>query len=201
MVRRGRQSEIRRHIAHHAARMLAEQECLDFQDARRKASARLGCRDQRQLPDNREIEQALREYQQLYLRDSQSAALKQLREVAIQAMRSLGAFDPHLTGPVLDGTANANCPVRLHLFADTSEEVTLHLLQRHIPAEQREIRLTYARGVKVNRPIYHFWAGDARIELIVLPLTDRSNPPINSLNERPDRGASLARVETLLEQD
>ena len=181
--------------------MLAEQECLDFQDARRKASARLGCRDQRQLPDNREIEQALRDYQQLFHQNSQSAALKRLREVAVEAMKSLQPFAPHLTGPILDGTANTQSPVRLYLFADTPEEVTFHLLQRHMPSEQREIRLAYARGVKQNRPIYRFWAGDTRIELIVLPLADRSNPPLNSLTERPDRGVPLPRVEALLEQN
>jgi hypothetical protein len=202
MARRGRQhGELRRQIAHDAARLLAQQECIDFKDARRKASAKLGCRDQRLLPDNREIEQALREYQQLYLRDTQPSALKHLREVAVEAMKSLHRFDPHLTGPVLDGTANGHSPIRLYLFADTPEEVTFHLLESHIPSEQREIRLNYAHGVKEFRPSYRFWAGEAHIELIVLPPTDRSNPPLDSLRERPDRGEALPRVEALLQQD
>ena len=66
-------------IAHEAARMLANQESADFQSARRKAAARLGCKDQRCLPDNTEIDAALREYQQLFKSDSQPETLQQLR--------------------------------------------------------------------------------------------------------------------------
>lgn len=178
--------------------MLAQQECRDIQDARRKASAQAGCRDQRLLPDNREIEQALREYQQLYQRDRQPAALKRLRLTAVEAMRNLQPFTPHLTGSVVEGTANEHSAVRLYLFADTPEEVAIYLLQQHIPSVQREVRLRYAGGVKETRPIHRFWAGDTAIELIVLPLKDRANPPLNDLSERPDKGISLAHAEALL---
>ena len=55
-----RQSDLRRRIAHEAARMLAEDGGMDYGFAKRKAARQLGVPDTRQLPDNREIEEALR---------------------------------------------------------------------------------------------------------------------------------------------
>ena len=188
----------RRLIAHAAARMLADQECLDVQEARRKAAARAGCRDKQQLPDNREIEEALREYQLIFFSNSQPAALKHLRELALDAMRNLQPFKPHLTGPVLDGSADALSPIKLYLYVETPEEVALYLLEKQIPFEERDARLTYSRGIRKTLPLFSFRAGDCSVELILLPLLDCANPPLDPMTERPDRGAGAARVSALL---
>jgi len=198
MSRQGKKVGVRRLIAHTAARMLADQECIDIQEARRKAAARVGCRDKQQLPDNREIEGALREYQLIFFSDTQPAALKRLRELAMDAMRDLQPFNPHLTGPVLDGSADALSPIKLYLYVETPEEVALYLLERQIPFEEREIRLTYSRGIKKTLPLFSFRAGDSGMELILLPLQDRANPPLDPMTDRPDRGAGVARVSDLL---
>jgi hypothetical protein len=200
MPRQGKKVGVRRLIVHAAARMLADQECLDVQEARRKAAARLGCRDKQQLPDKREIEQALREYQLIFFSDTQPAALKRLRELALDAMHDLQPFNPHLTGPVLDGSANALSPIKLYLYVETPEEVALYLLERQIPFEERDVRLTYSRGIRKTLPLFSFRAGDFGVELILLPLEDRANPPLDPVNDRPDRGAGVARVSELLKK-
>jgi hypothetical protein len=179
--------------------MLADRECLDIQESRRKAAARLGCKDKQQLPDNQEIEEALREYRLIFFSDSQPAALRRLRKLALDAMRDLQPFNPHLTGPVLDGSADALNPIKLYLYVETPEEVALYLLERQIPFEERDIRLTYSRGIRKTLPLFSFQAGECGVELILLPLQDRSNPPLNPMTERPDRGAGVARVSALLE--
>lgn len=196
--RRPGQEESRRQIAAVAARLLARHECPDITTARRKAARQTGCRDSHKLPDNREIEQALIEYQQLFLRESQPMALQRLRGVAVAAMRQLQPFDPHLTGAVLSGCADGQGPVQLYLFAETPEEVLLHLLERSIPFEQREEQINYASGLRVRRPLFRFLAGEHAIELIVLPADDRSNPPLSHITEQPDRGAALERVLELI---
>jgi hypothetical protein len=197
--RRSGQGDRRRQIAAAAARLLARQECLDIPSARRKAARQIGCRERHGLPDNHEIEQALIEYQQLFLRESQPQALKRLRGVAVEAMRQLRQFDPHLTGPVLSGSADGQSPVQLYLFAETPEEVLLYLLERRIPFEERERQMSYASGLRNRRPLFRFLAGDHAIELVVLPQEDRSNPPLRSTSEQPDRGATLERVLGLIE--
>jgi len=197
----GKKTGARRLIAHAAARMLADQECLDVQEARRKAAARVGCRDKQQLPDNREIEEALREYQLIFFSDTQPAALKHLRELALDAMRDLQPFNPHLIGAVLEGSADALSPIKLYLYVETPEEVALHLMERQIPFEERDVRLTYSRGIRKTLPLFSFRAGDCGVELILLPLQDRANPPLDPATGRPDRGAGVARVSALLEAD
>ncbi len=198
MSRQGKKVGARRLIAHAAARMLADQECLDVQEARRKAAARVGCRDKQQFPDNREIEEALREYQLIFFSDTQPAALRHLRELALDAMYNLQPFNPHLTGTVLDGSADALSPIKLYLYVETPEEVALYLMEKQIPFEERDVRLTYSRGIRKTLPLFSFRAGDCSMELILLPLQDRANPPLDPLTERPDRGAKVARVSALL---
>src|SRR3546814_19953739 len=57
--------------AHEAARLIAEGGIRDFHQAKLKAAERLGILDDASLPRNREIEDALREYQRLFQRDNE----------------------------------------------------------------------------------------------------------------------------------
>ncbi|MDO9635687.1 MAG: hypothetical protein Q7I95_01895, partial [Thiobacillus sp.] len=97
--------DMRRRIAHAAARILAEDGSLDYGSAKRKAARQLGAPDSGNLPDNQQIEEALRSYQALYQADETRTQLALLRQVAIEYMEQLADFDPHLTGSVLNGTA------------------------------------------------------------------------------------------------
>ncbi len=198
MKTHSRSQATRQLIAHEAARMLANQESSDFQSARRKAAARLGCRDQRCFPDNIEIEQALRDYQQLFKSDSQPETLRYLRHRAVEAMQQLRTFSPRLTGSVLDGTADTNSPVQLYLFADTAEELVLYLMEQRIPFEQREVGLKHSGGISKSHPLFVFQAGDSEIELILLSHADKASPPLSTLNEKPTLGASLSQAKELL---
>lgn len=189
----------RQAIAQEAARLLAQHSCADYQSARQKAAARLGCRDQRQLPDNREIAQALQSYQQLFQADSHRDRLYRMRRTALQAMKNFHAFQPHLTGEVLVGAVTRFSSIRLYLFADTAEQLALHLMERHIPFRQKDIRLSYSGGMRHNRPLFLFQAGETEIELICLPPSDHSNPPLDPLLERPSLGIGPARLRALLD--
>ena len=102
--------QLRMLLAQECARLLAEEGVADFRTAKRKAALRLAVTDKGLLPDNREIEQALLDYQRLFQADSQSRRLRELREAALEAMRFLARFRPKLVGPVLSGTAGANTP-------------------------------------------------------------------------------------------
>jgi hypothetical protein len=75
--------EMRRLIAYEAARLIAGDGSLDYGTAKRKAARQLGVPDSRALPDNLEIEEALRSYQSLYLGDKQRDQLSDLRQLAM----------------------------------------------------------------------------------------------------------------------
>lgn len=201
MPRRSPSRELRNQIAMDAARLMAEQGDLSYAQARAKAAKRLHCTDQRQLPDNRDIELALRAHQQLFQTATRQVELQHLRSSAAQAMRLLEAFQPRLVGPVLSGTASEYSPIRLALFSDTTEAVALALLELKIPWRQQDLLLDYTDKRRVERTIFRFHAGEDQIELLVLPLSDRHNLPLDPIEKRPQKGASLDKVLALLETD
>ena len=76
-----RTRERRHRLAHEAARLMAEGGIRDYHQAKLKAAERLGIHDDASLPRNREIEDALREYQRLFTGESHAEGL------ALQALR------------------------------------------------------------------------------------------------------------------
>jgi hypothetical protein len=190
-----RKAEIARRIAVEAARQAVESERPDLAAVRRKAAEKLGCVDQRLWPDLATVAEAVREQQRLFRPQQQGAALTRLRELALNAMRDLAAFSPRLVGPVQDGTADTYSAIRLHLYADTPEEVIYFLTDRHIPWRDGEVTLRYSRGRQQKRPCLRFRAGNQDIELVVLSASDRGDPPVDPEREEPLRGATPDQVE------
>ena len=162
--------DMRRRIAHVAARILAEDGSLDYGSAKRKAARQLGAPDSDNLPDNQQIDEALRSYQALYQADETRAQVALLRQVAIEYMEQLADFDPHLTGPVLNGTAGRNTEINLQLFTDDQKEVEFLLMRLKIPYQTAEYRMSDAPGKVYPR----FIINDPRapVDLIVYPAAD-----------------------------
>ena len=101
-----RQSKhIRFQVAHKAAQMMAEEGISDYAFAKRKAAKFFGLMDGEALPSNDEINDAIKEHQAIFFDEEHEARLKVLRLEALSLMKKLKAFNPHLTGPALDGTA------------------------------------------------------------------------------------------------
>lgn len=198
---RPRDEQRRQCVAQEAARLMVEDGILDFALAKRKAAARLGVADHRDLPSNQEIEQSVIAHQRLFHADSQPRCLRRLREAALQAMGLLKAFEPRLVGPVLSGTAGIHSPVNLHLFADTPEELGFFLAGRHIPYEldERSLRME-ANGWK-HFPLYRFIAGETAMELTVFPAGGPRAAPLSPVDGRPMRRASIDVVRALLEEE
>jgi len=190
--------ERRQRLAHEAARLMAEGGIRDFQMAKRKAAQRLGIFDDASLPQNREIEDALRDYQRLFLGDRQQADLRHRREAALRALEFFNAFQPRLVGPVLDGTADAHSPVLLHLHSDDADAVPRWLDEQGIPAQARTRRLRLDREREAEVPAWLFGAEGLGFEVLVLPLDGLRQAPLSAIDEKPMRRASAAQLRTLL---
>lgn len=165
--------DMRRRIAHAAARMLAQDGSLDYGSAKRKAARQLGAPDSNNLPDNQQIEEALRSYQALYQADETRAQLTLLRQVAIEYMERLAAFDPHLTGPVLNGTAGRYADINLQLFTDDQKDVEFLLMRQASPYQAGEQRAPDAAG----RAYPRFVIDDPRapVDVVVYPAAELRN--------------------------
>lgn len=126
----------RTQIAQRAAKLIAEGQD-DYHAAKLKAARQLGFDDPKSLPDNLEIESALREYHALFGGARQRAAQSALREIALRAMQWLvrNGFEPWLTGAVLNGTANEFSAIELELVGVESKHLEMFLLNDDMPFE------------------------------------------------------------------
>jgi len=192
--------EIQRRIAYETARILAEFQSSDLAFAMQKAASRLGVNDKRLLPNREEMSLAIREQQRLFRGDDQESALQQLRNIAFQAMQSLVRFKPLLVGPVFEGTADHNSPVRLHLFADTPEEVIFALSDMHIPWQERDRTMKFHGGNRKQMPGFQFNANGVVIELVIMPEQGPFSRPLDPLDHQPIQGITRKQLKALIDQ-
>ena len=162
---------MREQLAHRAARIMAEDGIADFALAKRKAARQAGVRDTQHLPTNEEVEQALRSYQSLYQDVEHRTRLHFLRTEAVRAMREFSAYNPHLVGSVLSGSAGRYSDINLQLFTDRSKEVELHLLRRQFAYRPGDTRLHVGDQLR-TLPCFVLTGGDAVVTLTVLPAND-----------------------------
>ncbi len=196
-----RTRERRRRLAHEAARLMAEGGIRDFHQAKLKAATRLGIHDDASLPRNREIEDALREYQRLFLGDAHETGLRLRREAALRALEFFAGFDARLVGPVLEGTADANAPVSLQLYSDDADAVGRFLDEHRIPADARSRRLRLDRTREGDFPVWVFSAEELSFDLTVLPAGALRQAPLSGVDEKPMRRASASQLRALLAEE
>jgi hypothetical protein len=166
MGRDSARNSTRERIAHLAARLMAEDGIEDFGMAKRKAARQAGAADTHQLPDNEEIEAALRSYRALYQQEH-PAALRNLRKLALDVMTELSQFNPHLTGSVLNGTAGQFADIHLQLFVESDKTVEFELLNRGIRFRTGATRL-HAGEMPVDASVLSFERDDVTLHLTLL---------------------------------
>ena len=142
---------MRSEIAYLAARLIAEDGITDFAAAKQKAARQLGVTDQASLPDNVEVDAALKSHQALFQRDSQPQECWALRQIAIEVMRGLDRFSPWLVGAVLTGSANRFSPIELEIVADDAKQLEMFFFNIGTPFDTRIKRASQApRGSTAN---------------------------------------------------
>ena len=195
-----RESNLRLQLAYLAARLMAEDGGLDYGAAKTKAARQAGLADTNLLPDNREIEAALREYQELYQSEDQPRHLRRLREVAVKVMRDFAEFRPVLVGSVLSGTAGQHSDVNLQLFTDDQKALTIFLLNRRYRFEEGTRRVR--RGDHTDEvPQVHLEVDEVPVSLTILDRDDeRAGVRGRGEADAPLR-ARLAEVEALLAEE
>jgi hypothetical protein len=196
-----RTRERRHRLATEAARLMAEGGIRDYHQAKRKAAERLGIHDDASLPRNREIEDALREYQRLFQPGSTADALRERREAALRALEFFAPFDARLVGPVLEGTADGHTAVALHLFSDDPDAVPRFLEEHGIPIQGRSRHLRLDRHREMDAPVWLFSAEELSFDLTVLPRDALRQAPLSGIDERPMQRAGTAQLRRLIADD
>lgn len=189
----------RRAIAAQAARLIAEDGVADFGTAKRKAARQLGFRESDGLPDNDEIEEALRSYQTLYQNSEQRARLLELRQTALSVMREFEAYSPYLAGPAWKGTASRGAGVDINLFTDLEKQVELQLLGRGIAYSTSE-RAHFNRSLNRKVPVFSFEVDEVMVRLVVYNRADERGAARADASGNTDRG-NLTAVELLIDEE
>lgn len=125
-------------IAHTAARMVVE-EGLEWGPAKRRAVKQLGLPARTPLPDNDELEAAVREYIALFCEDTQPQELRALRELALVWMERLQEFRPHLSGAVWRGTATRMSDIYIGLFCDDPKSAEIALINHNVTYDVTQV--------------------------------------------------------------
>jgi len=191
-------NDVRARIAYMAARLMAEDGIEDHGLAKRKAARQAGAPDSRHLPTNEEVDEALRAYHGLYHGDQHADNLRRLREKALDAMRALAQFNPHLTGSVLSGSAGKYADIDLQLFTDNVKAVEMHFINNGIPYRTAQRKLYSGHGER-TAPVYVLNDRDIEIRVEVLALGDLRHQWRASANGKPIERARLERIEAMLE--
>jgi hypothetical protein len=192
----GKRNHHREHLAYLAARIMAEDGTQDYSAAKRKAARQAGVPSTQQLPDNREIDAALRSWQALYQRDTREPLLRELRESALAAMKLLEPFNPWLTGSVLSGTAGPHSDINLQLFTDDGKALELFLLNHRWEYQVGDRKLRIGNR-PVEASVISFVMQGVPVNAMLLPL-DLQRIAQKTGDGRPVERASMAQVEALL---
>jgi len=199
MPRESGRHRTRERIAHIAARLMAEDGIEDHALAKRKAARQMGVADARQMPGNDEIDEALRTYRAIYRPENESE-LRALRQAALAMMRELAAFNPHLVGSVLNGSAGKYAAIQLQLFTDSTKSVEHYLLGQGIQFRGGEARL-FTGDLPISAPVLSFDRDGDEFQLTVLTPRDLRLPLRMSAGGKAIDRAKPAVVEALLAQN
>jgi hypothetical protein len=184
---------MREQLAHHAARLMAENGITDHAYAKRKAAKQLGSPDTQHLPSNQEVDRALRSFRALFQQERHPAILNQLREQALDAMRLLEPFQPYLTGSVLDGSAGEQSDINLAVYSDDVKAVMMFLLKHKVEFESGEWS-AHLMGRLQNLPSFTLQsASGVPVHIAVLPENSR-----HSGSRKSESHADIAAVVKLL---
>ena len=125
-------------IAAAAARMVVE-EGLEYGQAKRRAVKQMGLPARTALPDNDLVEDAVREYIEIFCAETQPAELAALRRQALVWMERLAEFRPHLGGAVWHGTATRLSDIYVQLFCDDPKSAEIKLIEHEVDYTPRTV--------------------------------------------------------------
>ena len=119
-------------VAMRAAEVIMEEGITDYLFAKKKAAKYLGLLPSENLPSNQEIDNALKEYQNIFQEQVDSEIINKIKKEALNTMILFEIFNPHLTGQLLEGLIPRFPKIKINLFTDNIKEVEYTLLNNNI---------------------------------------------------------------------
>jgi hypothetical protein len=164
---------LRLEIAAAAARLIADGG-LDYGSAKRKAVQQLLDGDappRGAMPDNTEVDAALREHLALFDEDH-PARVARMRRVALALMHALADYRPYLAGAVWKGIVAEHAPIHLQLFHDDVKDIEIRLLDDGVEFDVGEVpHFRDEGGRRAVEALTTTWRGEP-VMLSLYPVDD-----------------------------
>jgi len=125
-------------IAATAARLIVE-DGMEWGPAKHQALADLDLPSRTPLPDNAQLEVAVRAHIDIFCPETHHETMRLLLGKAIGAMRQMGDHQPYLTGALWRGLATARSDIYIQLFCDDAKMAEIDLINQGVPFETTEI--------------------------------------------------------------
>ena len=125
-------------VAMRAAEVIMEEGITDYLFAKKKAAKYLGLLTSENLPSNQEIDNALKEYQNIFQEQVDSEIINKIKKEALNTMILFEIFNPHLTGQLLEGLIPRFPKIKINLFTDNIKEVEYTLLNNNIAFDVKD---------------------------------------------------------------
>lgn len=186
-------------IAHLAALLLIDGGADSFQAAKEKAARSAGLNPNKFLPSNKEVHIALAKNLTILEGKVWQERIQKMRKEALRAMKFFHAFDPHLVGGVLYGTATEYSVITLHLFSDEFEQVVWCVREANIDYQVAECRLSVVGKASREFPSLEISMDGFEFDIVVLPTVFRFNPPTSPLDGKPYLRADEKRVKQIID--
>ena len=110
-------------VAARAAEIIMEEGITDYLFAKKKAAKSMGLLTRDNLPSNNEIDNALKNYQNIFQEQIDLGIIKKIKKEALNTMLLFKDFNPHLTGQLLEGLIPKFPKIQINLFTDNIKEV------------------------------------------------------------------------------
>lgn len=191
--------QVKREVAAEAARIIATEGQYNYHAAKRKAADRIGVSERLALPSNLEVQDALHSYLFLYGGEAHRQNILTMRNDAVEAMQFLEPWPSRLVGAVLDGTAGAHARITLHVFCDSPDSMVHHLMERGVSFRQEQRQIRWHDGSHRAFPLFIIEREPHAVELLVFDELQLRQAPPCPIDGKPQRRATIAEVERLLE--
>jgi hypothetical protein len=198
---------IRAQVAAEAARLMYEEGVKQYFTAKRMAAKRLLGRAAggklryrpSDLPSNGEIRDALLALASLAEGSHRTRRLFAMRVVALEAMRSIAAFEPRLIGSVSTGHIRRGSDIDIQVFTLDPGALELHMKGLGWTFESE--RVTIRKFGEIREYLHYHVADMVPIELTVYEPRDLRFRPKSSTDGKPIVRMRIAAVEALLMRD
>lgn len=185
---------IRLTIASRAADIIMEEGISDYLFAKKKAAKYLGLPEKETLPTNKQIDEAIINYQNIYRDKVDHELLKKIKQETLNIMNIFKNFNPHLSGRLINGIIPKYPKIQINLFTDNIKEVEYILLNQNIAFNFNEAiiseKLSKKKSVR-NIPIFKIEGQNFPIELNIYNENDVFNSKKSLMK---DRGVSRKKI-------